>query len=419
MQNPEIMKKEKEKKSFNNISAGARECARVKVVYDYKHRGSDADGVNGTVWVMLYKKGGKRSYVSTGVNVLPSQWSDEFGVIGREDAEQLNGMIEKQVKATRDRVRLEMSEAGVAGVDDGVAVTFRANETRVSHSSTEWLDWLAKTIESQHGIAKSTRAHHDAMLRSLEEWGKMKTFADVRPDVVRDYISWLYEKNVRRSVDGVVVDVPITDAGVYGYTKYFRKFVRIAQEDGVVSQRAIKGIDFRKGTPSKRWALTDVDIERWVNVKLDKPYLIEARDRFVVQMATGLAFRDMLETDFSEMQEMDGMFTLNGYRGKTKKPFFLVILPMAVDVLKRWSYKVPAISNTNYNIYLGEVAEAAGIHKHVTSHIGRHTYACHILRHGVRMEAVQKTLGHSRISTTQIYAQLVDNDVVDAFKKYE
>ena len=53
--------------------------------------------------------------------------------------------------------------------------------------------------------------------------------------------------------------------------------------------------------------------------------------------------------------------------------------------------------------------------KNVTSHVGRHTYACLCLAAGVRIEAVQRTLGHTDIRTTQIYAKLVDQDVDNAF----
>lgn len=379
---------------------------RVQVVYDYKHEGNDADGLQGTVWVRIYAGRSRRSYVSTGVRVLPSQWSDEFGVIGRPDAAVLNERIAEQVRATRERVAEELADGGVE---------LRASDTKVARSTTDWLDWLADRVNNDKRVARNTHQHHLALVRALEDWGKMRTFADVRPDVIKSFIAWLYEKTVRRCVDGVVADVPISDAGVYGYTKYLRKFIREAQEDGKVSQRALVGVDFRKGTPSVRVALTDDEIERWRAVELTKPYLIEARDRFIVQMATGLSFCDLLETDFSRVQEIDGLITLSGTRAKTGKAYFLVILPMARDILARWGGRVPRISNVNYNLYLKEIARIAGIDKVVTSHIGRHTYACHILRHGVRMEAVQRTLGHSRIQTTQIYAQLVDRDVMDAF----
>jgi site-specific recombinase XerD len=72
-------------------------------------------------------------------------------------------------------------------------------------------------------------------------------------------------------------------------------------------------------------------------------------------------------------------------------------------------------SITKYNYYLKQVAGYAGVKKNVTSHVGRHTYACLCLAAGVRIEAVQRTLGHTDIRTTQIYAKLVDQDVVNAF----
>ena len=61
------------------------------------------------------------------------------------------------------------------------------------------------------------------------------------------------------------------------------------------------------------------------------------------------------------------------------------------------------------------MAAYAHIHKKISSHVGRHTYACLCLAAGVRIEAVQRTLGHTDIKTTQIYARLVDQDVLAAF----
>ena len=61
------------------------------------------------------------------------------------------------------------------------------------------------------------------------------------------------------------------------------------------------------------------------------------------------------------------------------------------------------------------VAAKLEITKHITCHVARHTYACYCLRHGVRIEAVKRTLGHRKLETTQIYARLVDKDVLDSF----
>jgi len=70
--------------------------------------------------------------------------------------------------------------------------------------------------------------------------------------------------------------------------------------------------------------------------------------------------------------------------------------------------------NQIINRYLKQIAEAAGIKKQITFHMARHTFATTItLMHGIPIETVSKMLGHASLSTTQIYAKVVDNKVMD------
>lgn len=70
------------------------------------------------------------------------------------------------------------------------------------------------------------------------------------------------------------------------------------------------------------------------------------------------------------------------------------------------------------NAYLKEVATICGIKKNLTMHMARHTFATTItLSNGVPIETVSKMLGHSKIATTQIYAQVLDNKVSADMKK--
>jgi integrase/recombinase XerD len=65
------------------------------------------------------------------------------------------------------------------------------------------------------------------------------------------------------------------------------------------------------------------------------------------------------------------------------------------------------IGNKCYN--LKEIADLCGITKNVTFHIARHTFATTItLSNGVPIETVSKILGHTKITTTQIYAKVVE-----------
>ncbi len=64
------------------------------------------------------------------------------------------------------------------------------------------------------------------------------------------------------------------------------------------------------------------------------------------------------------------------------------------------------------NAYLKEIADVCGIHKHVTYHIARHTFATTVtLSNGVPIESVSKMLGHKNLRTTQHDAKILDKKV--------
>ena len=62
---------------------------------------------------------------------------------------------------------------------------------------------------------------------------------------------------------------------------------------------------------------------------------------------------------------------------------------------------------------------AAGISKHISSHVGRHTFATWALSHGTPIEIVSKMLGHTNIKTTQIYAKILAKDVDAQFERLD
>lgn len=69
----------------------------------------------------------------------------------------------------------------------------------------------------------------------------------------------------------------------------------------------------------------------------------------------------------------------------------------------------PPITNQKLNCYLKEIAGLCKIKKNLAFHLARHTFATTVtLTNGVPIESVSKMLGHSKISTTQIYAKVVE-----------
>lgn len=81
------------------------------------------------------------------------------------------------------------------------------------------------------------------------------------------------------------------------------------------------------------------------------------------------------------------------------------------------SYRHKALDSATITKMLKPIAQAAGINKPVHAHVMRHSCATHMVKNGVDTSFVQKQLGHSFISTTQIYVHLTEVDLLKAHEK--
>ena len=379
---------------------------RVAIVYDYKHEGSDAAGTAATVWLRVYFSRTQRKYISTGVRVLPCQWSERYWVIGREDAAQLNQMIRDQVRKAEKTISSAME------AQDDMPST---KAMKVDLSDASFLDFMAAEIEKAK-IKPDTKKHHRTTYQLLMEWGRMRRFEHITKANIQAFLQWISEREVMKpSLDGTLQPMKIKQCTVYDHWKRLRKYISIAQGDQLVPMHVTKNLIIDRGEYGERVHLSDAEMQRWIDTKMPLPMLEMARLRFIVQMGCGMSYSDLMSKDFTKCEEIDGFTTFYERRNKTNADFFCIILPFAVEVLKKWDWKIPPISNSDYNRFLDRVAAKLEITKHITCHVARHTYACYCLRHGVRIEAVKRTLGHRKLETTQIYARLVDKDVLDSF----
>jgi integrase/recombinase XerD len=74
------------------------------------------------------------------------------------------------------------------------------------------------------------------------------------------------------------------------------------------------------------------------------------------------------------------------------------------------------LSERTIQKFVVKYAKLAGIKKHVTPHSLRHSYATQLIRNHVPLEIIQRSMGHSQMTTTLIYANLDDQSVVDAYR---
>lgn len=150
--------------------------------------------------------------------------------------------------------------------------------------------------------------------------------------------------------------------------------------------------------------------------------LAEVRDVFLFCCFTGYAFVDVEKlTPDHLVTGIDGNKWIYTNRKKTGTQSNVPLLPQARQILDKYATHpycetngklLPVKSNQKMNAYLKEIADLCGITKKLTMHIARHTFATTVtLSNGVPIETVSRLLGHTKLATTQIYAQVLEHKV--------
>ena len=259
-----------------------------------------------------------------------------------------------------------------------------------------------RDFQTQENVTKATMKHKRCVLRSLENFGRIQSFADLTPANIMAYDRYLH--------DGIRTDVTIAT-----YHKYTHYYINILLMEERIPRDPYAHVKIKKGESKVRQPLTEAELIRVRDAKLEREKLDRVRDLFIFMAYTGLSYIDTQAFDFKKMavyDEQSGMYFIDGKRLKTKTKFFTPILEPAMNVLKKYDYQLPKISNQKANDHLHTIEEKLGITKPMTCHIARHSFATLCLNHGAGMENVSKMLGHTNIKTTQRYAKVLQSSII-------
>ncbi len=198
-----------------------------------------------------------------------------------------------------------------------------------------------------------------------------------------------------------------------------RKVIKFAINNGWLDKDPF--INFNcKQEKTHRTFLTNEELERLEKKEMLLQRLEKVKDIFVFSCYTGLAYVDIEQLTIDNVVTgIDGKKWIYTFRQKTGNKSNIPLLPQALDIIHKYSKLspfidrlLPVITNIKTNAYLKEIADLCGIKKNLTFHMARHTFATTItLSNGVPIETVSNMLGHTKISTTQIYAKVLEHKV--------
>lgn len=213
----------------------------------------------------------------------------------------------------------------------------------------------------------------------------------------------------------------LSNNGVMKHLERFKKIINLAIKLEWMTKNPFKQFQLKFDKYDRQF-LTEQELELIENTHYRNERLERIKDCFIFSCYTGLSYVDVKELTLNQITRgIDNNFWIFTKREKTNELVKIPILPKALKVIDKYKNDaemtnsrniLPLCSNQKTNKYLKEIAKDCNIHKNVTFHVARHTFATTVmLSNGVPIETVSKLLGHSKLSTTQIYARVVESKI--------
>ena len=298
---------------------------------------------------------------------------------------------------------------------------------------TDFLEYL----EIEKGRARATIKNYDFYLQRFTNWAKAKKVTrpeQVKLEIIRQYRLWLNRmKTGDETLSKKTQNYHLI--ALRAFLKYLsrRDIKSLAAEKIELAKTEERAIDFLEGS----------DLERLLKAPLDikSPDIIKKRDKAILELffSTGLRVSELANLKLEQINLDKDEFTVTGkgskhrvvflsesakhwireYLGKRKdqNEYLFVGHDRAVDARKKETDEIHLTPRSIQRI-IQKYAKLAGITKHVTPHTLRHSYATDLLINGADIRSVQAMLGHSSITTTQIYTHITNKQLREVYKAF-
>ncbi|APR08558.1 site-specific tyrosine recombinase XerD [Lentilactobacillus parabuchneri] len=280
-------------------------------------------------------------------------------------------------------------------------------------------------LQVERGLSANTIQSYRQDLQEADAFFKTQTksIAEIDQFVILNFLEQLQQQRKARNT---VIRVVST----------LRRFFQYLVQFGVIKDDPMLKVD----SPKKAQTLPDVLTVAQVNQLLSMPNTnqkLGIRDRAILETlyATGLRVSELVNLKLGDLHlPMNLLQTI----GKGDKERIIPISDVAVDWLNRYltTTRVALLDgkpNTEFVflnahgrqltrqaiwLMIKKYVNQAGIKRHVTPHTLRHSFATHLLENGADLRIVQELLGHSDISTTQIYTHVSHQHLTEVYNKY-
>ena len=311
--------------------------------------------------------------------------------------------IKTYCEAVRTRIGViqsEMMMTGRALTAQAVKDYFKTGGIKSHTFKDLWNEYIE--IVNKRDVTKYTKRKYEIVRDlSLKAIGNKQVTDIIQADILK-------VTNLLKDYDST------TRAGMM--TK-LKAVIRYALDNNYLKVNPFTNIKIEKKQKDANF-LTKEEVERLRTLDLSYNTSLETvRDTYLLGIGTGLAYCDLSTLRIEDVKQDDGMYYIEGRRAKTGQKYTSVLLPYAVEILKKYNGIPRVISNQKTNAYLKVIADLAGIPKRITYHSARHTYITLCITKDIPIAVVAQMAGHSNTRMTSHYTHLLSRDILNTVRK--
>ena len=286
--------------------------------------------------------------------------------------------------------------------------------------ANQFQDYLIHTKNASDNTVASYMRDIRQFIAYLSQ-SETASLSEVRHTEICDYVSWMQKAGK-------------SPATVSRSMASLKNFFAFAVLRGVCAQNPVHDIHVEKNERKLPQILTGKEVE----LLLSQPEQTDMkgyRDKAMLELlyATGIRVSELIGLNVDDVNLNVGFISCTA-KGKTR---IIPLYPAAVKALHNYIFDIrpqmianPLESSLFVNVngermtrqgfwkIVKHYQETAGIDKDITPHTLRHSFAAHLLENGADLRSIQEMLGHSDISSTQIYAQVLQQNLKSVYNKY-
>lgn len=359
------------------------------------------DPSTGVVWISFYVNREKVNF-STKISVAVSNWNDKKKCVGVGD------------KQAKDK---NLIIENILARVNNVLVKYRLRDKKLTrdaflkayHRPTDYNTFFEFVYEYQKKeslkLEDSTYRTNLSVIKKLKEYNPNLYFDDITEEWLDEYYFYL-SKELENNSNTANKNMAT-----------IKKYVLAAFNAGYMDENPFKKWKIKKGLPAGQFLHEDelqALMELYVSGELEYKYH-KTLELFLFLCFSSLHIGDAKELTLEQFSETS--FTYFRMKLKKRKPMPIqvpiseplrLLLKNIVGTRKKGPVFEKLCAEQTMNRYLKDIASIAGIDKHITHKVGRHTFATIFLRKTKDIASLKEILGHSDLRETLVYAHVLN-----------